>query len=209
MKWSIKRPFSPLYRAIYEVKRYYYASKYPAEEFKPKELVSPGYLLPGSSAWKGLDKIIPALISQLGLETHSCIEFGVEKGYSTAVFAQYFDQVTGVDTFQGDRHAGFIDTYGIAGSNLNQFKNITLIKDNYQHYTTVDHAEYNLCHVDIIHTYEDTYACGEWAVRHAKCVIFHDTISFGNVRKAVYDLSVKYNKKFLNYSHHHGLGILI
>ena len=166
-------------------------------------------MVPGYSAWIGLEKIIPTLIKQFGLKNKLCIEFGVEKGYSTAVFAQYFDQVIGVDTFQGDVHAGYLDSYSIAASNLSRFKNITLVKDNYQHYTTIDNNEYDLCHVDIIHTYEDTFACGEWAVHHAKCVIFHDTLSYGDVRKAVYDLAIKYNKKFYNYSYHHGLGILI
>ena len=207
MNWSLNR--GPIRRAIYRVKSYYYSKKYRAVEFLPSDLTTPEYLVPGYSAWIGLEKIIPTLIKQFGLKNKLCIEFGVEKGYSTAVFAQYFDQVIGVDTFQGDVHAGYLDSYSIAASNLSRFKNITLVKDNYQHYTTIDNNEYDLCHVDIIHTYEDTFACGEWAVHHAKCVIFHDTLSYGDVRKAVYDLAIKYNKKFYNYSYHHGLGILI
>lgn len=196
-------------KTVYRLKSNYYAKKYPARDFIPSELVQPTYEVSGLSAWRGLEKIIPAVIKQMELDTRRCIEFGVEKGYSTAIFAQYFDQVTGVDTFQGDRHAGYINTYEMAQSNLARFKNITLIQDNYQHYTTMDQSTYDLCHVDIIHTYADTFACGEWAVRHSKCVLFHDTESFGSVRKAVFDLAKKYNKQFYNYGFHHGLGILI
>jgi len=196
-------------KAIYKIKSNYFSRKYPAAEFIPESFFKPEYMVSGLSAWKGMETIVPSLIKQLGLANNKCIEFGVEKGYSTAIFAQNFEHVTGVDTFQGDRHAGYIDTFEIAKSNLTRFKNIELVKDNYQHYTTLDHSLYDLCHIDIIHTYKDTYACGDWALAHARCVIFHDTESYGSVRKAVYDLSVKHNKKFLNYSHHHGLGILI
>jgi hypothetical protein len=209
MKWSIKRPFSPINQLIYSASSAYYSRKYPAAEFIPEQLIPPGYTVSGPSAWSGLEKIIAPLIAQFELKTANCIEFGVEKGYSTAVFAQLFDKVTGVDTFEGDRQAGYRDTLEVAKSNLQRLKNVTLIKDNYQHYITTDDSMYDLCHVDIIHTYKDTFACGEWAVKHAKCVIFHDTESYPAVRKAVFDLSVKYGKKFYNYPKHHGLGILI
>lgn len=185
------------------------AKKYPAIDFIPQSLTTPEYVVHGPSAWKGLEQIIPAIIKQFGLSNDNCIEFGVEKGYSTAIFAQYFKSVTGVDTFEGDRQAGFMDSYELARKNLMRFTNIHLIKDNYQHYTTTDDKKYDLCHVDIIHTYEDTFACGEWALKHAACVIFHDTESYGAVRKAVYDLGLKYNRKFYNYGYHHGLGILV
>ena len=60
-----------------------------------------------------------------------------------------------------------------------------------------------------MHTYEDTYKCGEWCVNNCKVTIFHDTLSFPDVYKACQDLSIKYNLDFYNYEDSHGLGILV
>ena len=72
-----------------------------------------------------------------------------------------------------------------------------------------DDEQYDFAHVDIIHTYEDTYECGLWAVEHSKCCIFHDTESFSEVRKAVRDIAKHTGKTVLNYPYSHGLGIIV
>jgi hypothetical protein len=61
------------------------------------------------SAWRGLDGIIPDIIAQFKIPTKKCLEFGVEFGFSTTVFANYFEEVTGVDIFIGDLQAGLHD----------------------------------------------------------------------------------------------------
>ena len=68
---------------------------------------------------------------------------------------------------------------------------------------------YNLAHVDIVHTYEDTFNCGDWCLEHSDVVIFHDTLSFPEVFRACQDLSIKHNLTFYNYEASHGLGILV
>ena len=52
------------------------------------------------SAWKGIEEIIPDLIERFQLGTDSCLEFGVEHGFSTVALSSYFSSVTGVAPFK-------------------------------------------------------------------------------------------------------------
>jgi len=168
---------------------------------------------PVSRAWVGLECVIQPIIDYFDIDTRCAIEFGVEYGYSTSVFANYFDKVYGIDLFIGDVHAGFNnDLYRQAKENLNPFANVYLIKSSYQDYQSrpdVDFERFNLAHVDIVHTYEDTFACGFWALNHSDIVLFHDTQSFKEVKCAVRDLASKFRLKFYNYPLYNGLGILV
>jgi hypothetical protein len=144
------------------------------------------------------------------IKTDSALEFGVEFGYSTAVFANYFKQVIGVDIFTGDMHAGYHgDLFEFTRNNLSTFNNILLVKSDYKDYILLNDQHFDLMHVDIIHTYEDTYACGLWAAQHSQCTLFHDTQSFPAVKKAVAHIANKTGKKFYNYRKSNGLGIII
>ncbi len=163
-----------------------------------------------SQAWVGLEKIILDIIEFSKINQNSALEFGVEFGYSTAVLANYFKKVTGVDIFTGDPHAGHHgDIFESTKSNLRGFENIELIKADYRDYILSNNQTYDMIHVDIIHTYEDTYACGLWGAQHSRCTIFHDTQSFPEVKKAVSDIAKKTHKKFYNYRKCNGLGIVI
>ena len=95
-----------------------------------------------------------------------------------------------------------------ASENLNDFKNISLVKSDYKDFIKENDNSYDLIHVDIIHTYEATYECGLWAAEHSDCTLFHDTESFSSVKKAVRDIAKKSGKKFYNYPYYSGLGIL-
>ncbi len=157
------------------------------------------------SAWGNIPTILNDIITRFKIKRNRAIEFGVEFGYSTAALAQCFDNVIGVDIFTGDEHAGFKgDIYEETQKNLSIYKGVKLIKQSYQDYIK-DCNDY----VDIIHTYEDTFACGEWCVLHSEIVVFHDTLSFPEVYKACYDLAVKYDLDFYNYEESYGLGILV
>ncbi|HSU28956.1 MAG TPA: class I SAM-dependent methyltransferase [Chitinophagaceae bacterium] len=162
-----------------------------------------------TSAWKGLELIVKDIMQQSETSNKRCLEFGVEYGYSVAVFANYFEEVTGVDIFTGDIHAGFHgDILEKTKNNLRDFPNIKLIRSDYKDYITRDQSRYDLIHVDIVHTYEATYDCGLWSALHADCTIFHDTETFPEVKKAVRDIARKTGKQFYNYPHHCGLGIV-
>jgi hypothetical protein len=164
---------------------------------------NPPRILKYPSAWKGLDLILDDLIKRYDIKTNKALEFGVEFGYSTVALSGYFDRVIGVDTFEGDEHAGETDSWEIASWNCSKYDNIKLIKSDYKDFKTEE--QFDLIHVDIIHTYQDTYDCGKWAMEHAPVVIFHDTESFPAVRQAVEDLS---GGNWDNYPYHHGLGII-
>jgi hypothetical protein len=163
-----------------------------------------------TSAWGNIPTILGDLIERLNLRTSRAIEFGVEYGYSTSALAHYFEEVVGVDTFVGDHHAGFKgDLYEEAKNLLSVYKNITLLKESYQSFIEKHEERFDLAHVDIVHTYEDTYNCGEWCIKHAEVSIFHDTMSFPDVFRACQDLSNNFNLEFYNYEESNGLGILV
>ncbi len=185
--------------------------RYGEVNYLPKKSVTPARLIQSKSqAWVGLEKIILDIIEFSKIETHSALEFGVEFGYSTAVLANYFERVIGVDIFTGDDHAGFHgDIYDLTKNNLRDFENIQLTKADYKDYIVSTDQSFDLIHVDIIHTYEDTYRCGLWAAEHSRCTLFHDTQSFPGVKRAVADIAQKTKRKFYNYRKCNGLGIVI
>lgn len=192
-------------KGIFDEIRFNEINYLPAKIDLPKKLIHSK-----SQAWVGLEKIILDIIEFSKISPNSALEFGVEFGYSTAVLANYFKKVTGVDIFTGDSHAGhFGDIYEMTKSNLIGFNNIELIKSDYRDYISSDNGTYDLIHVDIIHTYEDTLACGLWSAEHSQCTIFHDTQSFPDVKKAVADIAKRTNRKFYNYRKCNGLGIVI
>jgi hypothetical protein len=187
--------------------------KIPIKPFIPEKLVPAVKTLDtGStaSAWRGLELVIPDILSRFGVATGSCIEFGVEFGYSTVAFSNYFDKVVGIDLFVGDVntvHHG--DHFRETQARLSAFPNIELHKTSYQDWIASDDSYYDLAHVDIVHTYRDTFQCGLWAAQHSTCTLFHDTESFIDVRNAVIDVARSAGKEVFNYPHHYGLGIVV
>ncbi len=176
----------------------------------------PGYrqlpprVLPIVSAWQGIESVLGDLIQRFNIGTNRCLEFGVEFGYSTAALSCFFDSVTGVDIFVGDKHTSHKgDIYADTVSRLSGFDNIQLVRSDYRDYMAKDNSQYDLIHIDIVHTYVDTFACGLWSAQHAQCVLFHDTQSFHRVKRAVYDIARETGKKFYNFKECNGLGILI
>ncbi len=184
--------------------------KYPLKTYKPNTKKMPENIIQVSSAWIGLEQIIDDILDCFDVKRDKCIEFGTEYCYSTVVFSNYFKKVKGVDTFLGDVHSGHkADHYPETLSSVSKFKNIELIQSDYKDIIKKDDEYYDFAHVDIIHTYKETYECGLWAVNHSKCCIFHDTESSPEVRKSVYDIAKHTEKKVFNYPHHHGLGIIV
>lgn len=174
--------------------------------WQPEKLVKPTYTLDVLSAWVGLENVIEPLLDEFNIGRESCLDMGVDYGFSTVAFSNYFKQVTGVDHFKGDEHAGFRNLYEQVKQLETIRPNIKLIQSDYRDFIKNNNERYDLIHVDIVHTYEDTYRAGEWAVKHADMVIFHDTESFSEVAQAVEDLS---EGKWFNYPKHFGLGIIV
>jgi hypothetical protein len=186
------------------------APKVPVLPYVPQRRQLPPRVLPVVTAWKGIESVLGDLIQTFGIGTRTCLEFGVEYGYSTAALSCFFDSVTGVDTFLGDRHTRDTgDNFAGTSERLSSFDNIRLVRSDYQDWIANDQSSYDLIHVDIVHTYIDTFTCGLWSARHAQCVLFHDTESFSAVKRAVRDISRETGKRFFNFRESNGLGILI
>ena len=188
------------------------------KNFIPESFEYP-YSIPVLSAWEPLAPVIKPILTQFGIKRNTAIEFGVERGFSTSVLANYFDKVVGIDRFDWIIKDGINRSITEVEKLLINFKNINLIESSFEDWIKRDHDYYDLVHVDIgydSHTYEPTYQCGEWAVNHSDCVLFHDTISFPEVDQACRDLSELYQFEYYNYKEPIGpagrvcgLGILI
>ncbi|SHO65377.1 hypothetical protein A8938_4043 [Algoriphagus zhangzhouensis] len=201
---------SKVLKFIKRSKRKYYSLKYPMIPFKPNNMVKPKNTLSYKSGWSGLEFIVEDILNQFEINRKTCIEFGVEFGFSSVVFSNFFDNVKGVDTFLGDAHTVHKgDHYERTKEALIGYPNIELIKSNYKDWILNDINNYDFAHVDIVHNYKETFECGLWAVQHSKCCVFHDTESFPEVRKAVYDIAKLTGKKAYNYPKNFGLGIII
>jgi predicted O-methyltransferase YrrM len=184
--------------------------KIPIISYVPARRRESARMLPIQSAWKGIESILSDIIERFQIKTDRCLEFGVERGYSTAALSSYFNSILGVDTFLGDKHTRLNeDFFEETARNLSSFDNIRLVRSDYRDWIKQDNSYYDLIHIDIIHTYADTFACGVWSAEHAKCVIFHDTESFPEVKEAVREICRKTGKNFYNFTESYGLGIIV
>jgi hypothetical protein len=184
--------------------------KVPIVSYVPASLQIPDRFLPVNSSWHGIESILADIIGRFGVKNESCLEFGVEHGYSTVALSNFFKSVVGVDTFCGDQHTGLLeDIYEATSRRLAPFNNIKLVKSDYKDWIRKDENFYDLIHVDIIHTYVDTFACGLWSVNHSGCTLFHDTHSFPEVMRAVIDICRETGKTFYNFQGSYGLGIVL
>lgn len=178
--------------------------------YKPVSKKRPEKMINIFSAWRGLELIIEDIIIQLNIGRNSCIEFGVEFGYSTVILSNYFDKVKGIDTFEGDKHTFYRrEHFDKTKARLSTYENITLFKSDYRNWIPNDTNHYDFAHIDIVHDYKETYECGLWAAQNSDCVIFHDTESFPEVKRAVIDIANATDYKMYNYPYHFGLGILV
>lgn len=178
--------------------------------YEPKRTSIPSKILNDSSAWMGLELVIEDILDRFQIGRKNCIEFGVEFGYSAVAFSNFFEQVIGVDTFTGDahtRHKG--DHYEQTKASLAQYTNIELIKMDCRDWIKLDTQHYHLAHIDIIHYYQETYDCGLWAAKHSDCVLFHDTESHSEVKRAVIDIANETGFELYNFPLCYGLGILL
>jgi hypothetical protein len=185
-------------------------SEIPITPYIPVNRRAPLRRLDVVSAWEGIQNILSDIIERFHLNTERCLEFGVEFGFSTVALSNYFESVTGVDTFAGDIHTtNKQDIYQETMDRLAPYTNIELIRSDYKDFIKREHARYGLIHVDIIHTFTDTFACGLWSAEHSQCTIFHDTESFPEVRQAVLEIARVTGKQFYNFKESFGLGILV
>ncbi len=179
-------------------------------EYRPIFRHFPIAFTESQSAWGDIGNIILDIIKRFNIPQKKALEFGVEYGHSISCISNYFIEVIGVDTFEGDIFSGIKENhFHKTKENLKAWPNIKLIKSDFKDFIKTNNDFFDLIHIDIIHNFQETFDCGEWAINHSKIVIFHDTESFTEVKKAVKQLSDKFNISFHNYPYSSGLGILI
>lgn len=164
-----------------------------------------------SSAWKGLENYLPSIIRELNITPKKALEFGVDHGYSTHIFSQLFEQVTGVDSFVGDEHIIHEQGEDFLNAVKSRFRdtNVTIVQSSFEDFTLTNNDYYDLIHVDIVHLYEPTFNCAKWSLEHSSVVLLHDTVSFPEINRVCEDLSRSTeNVNYYNITQHFGLGIL-
>lgn len=185
--------------------------------FVPRSLTQPDPPLPDvPSAWRGIELILPDLLTRLEVPRGTFLEFGVDYGYSTAALARHAFVIIGIDTFE-DIHSGgrtpdevLQETWNL----LEGMSNVALIRQSYQEFISdlwkdPVLAPIELIHIDIDHSYETTLELGSWAVEQSPVVLFHDVLSFPNeVGRAVGELAAEFGLNYYLYPECHGLGIL-
>ena len=93
--------------------------------------------------------------------------------------------------------------------NFTNIPMIEIVKMGYEEWIKENDSNWDLIHIDIQHTFEDTYACGKWAASHSPCVLFHDTQSYPEVKRAVAQIAEEEGLEFYEYPKFFGLGILV
>jgi hypothetical protein len=160
------------------------------------------------TSWNGLERIIWDIMSSFHVDNSLAIEFGTWHGYSAAALAEYFKHVIAIDMFIGDTIPGTMSSMlETTRQTLAPWPNIELWEKKWQQIDSLPRA--GLIHIDIEHTYDETYGCGLLCLDYADVIIFHDTESFADVKKAVGDQAEFSGRTFYNFPYHHGLGILV
>ena len=181
--------------------------------YVPEYIVRPPWLVSVPTAWNGCESILFDIMKRFNIFPGIALEFGVDYAYSTAAIANYFNQVIGVDHFQGDVHAGFRENlYEQAKAAVKDFKNIELIQSDFRDFiskTENKTARFDMCHVDVVHNYRETNDCVAWCTQHSDVVLAHDTIAFPEVRRSVQDVCWETGFTFYEYQVDHGLAILV
>jgi predicted O-methyltransferase YrrM len=134
------------------------------------------------SAWTGHREFASWLVNKMKPEV--IVDLGVDYGHSTFYLAAPgIGQVFGVDSFEGDNHAGIRDTYEYVLTTKEKFgfDNITVIKGLFDDVAKTWNQPIDLLHIDGLHTYDavkNDYETWKKFLKEDSVIIFHDTVSF-------------------------------
>jgi hypothetical protein len=180
--------------------------------YEPEIIMRPPWMPDVPTAWDGVENILMDIFTRFRVNLNLCLDLGVQHGWSTAAFANYFRTVIGVDTFAGDEYAGVGDTdhtFNGTGDTMKAFPNVVLVRSDFRQWIVNTRMRADLIHVDLYHTEEITYDAGIWAIGCAPVVLFHDTHAFPAVMKAVERIAEETGAAFYDWPVKHGLGILV
>lgn len=167
------------------------------------------------SAWHGHGPFAVWLPEYLGAKL--IVDLGVDNGFSTFCFAiGTSETVIGLDSFEGDPHAGFRNTESYVHEKLIFLKenyklpgNVEFIKGFFHDIAQAwTRGKVDLLHIDGFHSYEAvSQDFADWFphCQEEAIVIFHDTLSFPDTVGKFFD-ELAYPK--FNFLHTHGLGVI-
>ncbi len=165
------------------------------------------------SAWKGHRGFAQRLIKALQPEVF--VELGVHAGdsYFTMVEAMRFitGKAYGVDTWAGDKHAGFYDDgiWNMVQSVNKQYPNSKLLRMPFDQAAGVVSDGISLLHIDGLHTYEAVKHDYEmWEPKVRDVILLHDICVPENPDFGVWKLWAEIkNDKCFEFNHCHGLAV--
>jgi hypothetical protein len=138
------------------------------------------------------------------------VDLGVDYGFSTFCFALAgIGHVYGVDSFEGDEHAGNRNTYDLVNAKREELgmNNVTFIKGFFDEVAKTWTNPIDILHIDGFHTYEavkNDYDTWSNFLKPDGIVLFHDTCvpHFG-----VKDFFRELDLPKVNFSASFGLGV--
>lgn len=161
-----------------------------------------------NSAWKGHRKFAEWLVNYI--QPTTSVDLGVDFGYSLFCLANpRIGTVYGIDSFEGDAHAGHRNTYDSVVNviNENNYTNIKLVKGYFDDVAKTWTTPIDILHIDGLHTTEavaNDYNTWSKFLSDSGVIIMHDTAAFKSV-KNFYD---SINLPKLNFTHSAGLGVV-
>lgn len=165
-------------------------------------------LEPISSAWCGHQSF--AIWLTEFLKPKVTVDLGVDYGYSSfALSYNNPNEVYGVDSFEGDDHAGIRNTYEFANhiKTTYGFNNLTFIKGYFDDVASKWNKPVDLLHIDGFHTYDAVkhdYETWSKFLTDDSVILFHDTTSYKDDVGRFFNELPLYK---LNFLHSAGLGV--
>lgn len=141
------------------------------------------------------------------------VDLGVDWGYSTFCFAlPKIGTVYGIDSFEGDDHAGIRNTYNYVLDRQRELKleNISFIKGYFDEVAKNWNKPIDILHIDGFHTYQAVkhdYKTWSKFVKDDGIILFHDTWVFGG-GFGVHKLFQEIKLPKTNFKSSHGLGVV-
>ena len=144
-------------------------------------------------------------------EPETVVDLGVDYGYSTFCFAlPEIGHVYGIDSFEGDEHAGVKETYDFVLKKKDELEldNITFIKGYFDDVVKTWEKPIDILHIDGLHTYEAVKNDFEkWSplLKENGVILMHDTMV---ERFGVKDFFDEIDLPKTNFKHCNGLGVI-
>ena len=169
-------------------------------------------ILAKPTAWEGHGNFAIHLTE--ALKPKVTVDLGVDYGFSTFCFAVLgHGKVYGIDSFEGDEHAGRRSTYDHVMGLREHFrvtlkmKNLYFIKGYFDDVAKRWEKKIDILHIDGLHTYDavkNDYTTWLPFLNPDGVVLFHDTISFPHDVGRFFAELEGYKH---NFEHSHGLGV--